>query len=508
MTLRIVSTPLAAPVALPGERAGGLDPAILDAVIPATGIEPVIERLRTPGVLAVTTGQQPALFTGPMYTVHKALSAAALAAELEARWGRPVVPVFWVAGDDHDFAEANHAAWPSDSGVQVATLRQRPAEAPLVPMYREPLGPEVEAAFAALEAALPPSEFREETLAWLRRHFRPEATVAAASGGALAELLAPFGVACLDVTRSAAKRLMAPWLLQALVCAHELDPELARLAGELAAAGADPGVAVGEGATLVMLEGNSGRDRLVMDGDGYRTRRGGERLSLAALEEIAISEPQRLSPNVLLRPLVESALVPTVAYVAGPGELRYLALTPPLYTHLGVHRQLAVPRWSGVLVEPRVDRVLDKFGIALEDLRDTADPVERRLVRSQLPEEATAALERLRAEVGAAYDVIERAAVSVDPTLERPVRAARQGALTGAADVEKKLVAHLRKRQETELGQIARARGLVYPDGRPQERVYTLAPFLARHGTALLGALHGAIREWYARALEGAAAGR
>lgn len=508
MTVRIVATPLPAPVSIPAERAGGLDPAILDAVIPAPGLEPVLDRLRAPGVLAVTTGQQPALFTGPLYTIHKALSAAALAAELEARWGRPVVPVFWVAGDDHDFAEANHAAWPSDGGVEVATLRQRPADAPLVPMYREPLGPEVEAAFAALEAALPPAEFRAEALAWLRRHFVPEATIAGASGGALAELLAPFGVACLDVTRPAAKRLMAPWLLQALVCAHELDPELARLAAELARAGADPGVTVGEGASLVMLEGRSGRDRLVLDGDGFRTRRGGERFSLAALEQIAIEEPQRLSPNVLLRPLVESALVPTVAYVAGPGELRYLALTPPLYTHLGVHRQLAVPRWSGMLVEPRVDRVLDKFGITLDELCDTQDPVERRLVRSQLPEEATAALERLRTEVASAYEVLERAAVAVDPTLERPVRAARQAALTGAGDVEKKLVGHLRKRQETELGQIARARGLVWPDGRPQERVYTLAPFLARHGPVLLRELHGAIREWYARALEGAAAGR
>ena len=154
-------------------------------------------------MLAVTTGQQPALFTGPLYTIHKALSAAALAAVLEQQWGRPVVPLFWVAGDDHDFAEASHAEWlGQDGGVTGASLPPRAPDAPLTPMYRELLGPGVVEAFAALERDLPPSEFREPTLDWIRRHFRPEATVAAAYARALAELLAPLGVLVFDSTHS------------------------------------------------------------------------------------------------------------------------------------------------------------------------------------------------------------------------------------------------------------------------------------------------------------------
>ena len=125
MSFRIVTTPLAATSALPAERAGGFPSALLPACIPAAGTEAALERLRDPRVLAVTTGQQPALFTGPLYTVHKALSAAALARELERRWKRPVVPIFWVAGDDHDFAEAAHAAWiGADGAIRRATLRQ------------------------------------------------------------------------------------------------------------------------------------------------------------------------------------------------------------------------------------------------------------------------------------------------------------------------------------------------------------------------------------------------
>ena len=106
MSLRLVPTPLEVPVREPAPRAGGLDPSLADAFVPSPARDQLLERLRQPGALAVTSGQQPGLFTGPLYTVHKALSTAALARVLERRWDRPVVPIFWSAGDDHDFAEA------------------------------------------------------------------------------------------------------------------------------------------------------------------------------------------------------------------------------------------------------------------------------------------------------------------------------------------------------------------------------------------------------------------
>jgi bacillithiol synthase len=206
----------------------------------------------------------------------------------------------------------------------------------------------------------------------------------------------------------------------------------------------------------------------------------------------------------LLRPVVESALLPTVAYLAGPGELRYLALTSPVYERMRIYRQLALPRWSGILVEPRVDRVLQKFNIELDDLLEPPGALEGRLVRSQLPEDAVRAIADLRSAIESSYDELGARAVDIDPTLARPVQGAKHQALSGLQDVERKLVQHLKKRQETELGQIGKARALVLPDNKPQERVLTVAPFLARYGPALLAELGDAIETWYASALEGA----
>jgi bacillithiol synthase len=504
VNLRFVATPLHAPLELPEPRADGFRAELAEAFYPSAALDAGLTRLRLPAALAVTSGQQPGLFTGPLYTVYKALSTAAFARRLEARWKRPVVPIFWLAGDDHDFAEASQASWiGADGNLVTASLPPHPADAPLTPMYRHPLGDGVLPALEALAEGFPPSEFREPTLQWLRRHYRPDHTVAGSFAGAMAELLAPHGIICFDSTHPAAKRAAAPVLFQALALAPQLDSDLDRYYEALGADARTSGVTVGDGASLVMLEASQGRDRLVRDGAAFVTRRSRERFDLEKLGRIAATEPARLSPNVLLRPVVESALLPTVTYLGGPAELRYLALTPPVYQRLGVHRQKPLPRWSGLLVEPRVDRILDKFGITLEELAAPPGALEVRLVRSQLPREALEALGALRAALESGYRSLGAVASEIDPTLERPIRGTQQQALSGTQEVEHKLVQHLKRRQETELSQLARARGAVLPGGKPQERVLTIAPFVARYGPDLLGALSGAIEQWYGGGLDG-----
>ena len=125
MSLRFVATPLGHPLEPPAPRPGVMDPALGAAFVASPTRDTELARLEQPGALAITTGQQPGLFTGPLYTVHKALSALALARVLEARWSRPVVPVFWLAGDDHDFAEASSASWLAADG-SLATVSLPP----------------------------------------------------------------------------------------------------------------------------------------------------------------------------------------------------------------------------------------------------------------------------------------------------------------------------------------------------------------------------------------------
>jgi bacillithiol biosynthesis cysteine-adding enzyme BshC len=502
--LTFVDTPLAARSTEPARRAGGWNPA-LDPALIAPPAE-ARAKLARPDVLVVTSGQQPGLFTGPLYTVHKALSARALALALEARWSRPVVPVFWVAADDHDYAEAATVHWlAADGSLIEGALPPRAPDAPLTPLYREPLPPEVSELLDRLETSLPAGPPRDATLAWLRRHYRAGATIGAATGAALAELLGGLGIACLDAAHPAVKTAALPLMRAALDRAAELDRILAARAETLDREGRPAEVKVGDGASLVFLEGAAGRDRLMPDGDGWRTRRSGEPVGRADLDRIATEAPGRLSPNVLLRPVVESAILPTVAYLAGPGELRYLALAEALYPPLGVHRQQPAPRWSGLVVEPRVTRTLEKFELTLEDLAGPPEPLDARIARSLAPADFEPAFAALRDSLAAGFDRVAAVARQIDPTLDKPAQNARTGALSGVADLEKRLLQAQKRRQGELLGQIERARAAISPLGKPQERILSAPGLVGRYGFEVIHELADHVTGWVAAALEGPA---
>ena len=471
---RILSTPIAPLPALP--RAGRPRRVAAD-VIAAALPGPGRERLAQGEILAVTTGQQPGLFTGPLYTIYKALSAIALARRIEREQGGkvPVVPVFWVAGDDHDFAEANHA-WLLDTAgdPEAVQLRARPADAPLLSLARERCGPEIPAALARLGAATPETEFKAGVLDWLAAAYRPETSLADAFAQALHALFAARGLVVLRAHEDGAKRAAGPAILKAL------------------------SVTLPDGYTPVLVEARLGRDRLRGEGGGFITRRSGERFSPADLERIAAEEPARLSPNVLLRPVVEAVLLPTVAYAAGPAELEYLPDARPLYSVVGpgTEPQTPVPRWSGVLVEDRVDKLLERHGLRLEDLNGRPGDLETRLLRGALPADVAASLSELRGGLEERYARVADAVERVDPTLARTVESARNSALAGAQGIEKKLVASLKRENETLLRQLARAQAAVFPRGEPQERVLTLASFLIRYGPGLLDVLEREVARW------------
>jgi len=469
---RIVATPIA-PLVLPERRvkARAVAPDVIAAALPGPGRE----RLTGGAVLAVTTGQQPGLFTGPLYTIYKALSAIALARRLEVTWGAPVVPVFWVAGDDHDFSEANHA-WFLDAQGDPAEirLRERPTEAPLLSLAREPCGEEIRTALAQLRAGTPETEFKGAVLAWLETSYRPEVTLADAFADALQALLGDRGLVVLRAHDRSIKRAAAPHVLRGL------------------------SVTLPDGYTPVLVEASLGRDRLRVEGDGFVTRRSAERFTRAMLEQIARDEPERLSPNVLLRPAVEAALLPTVAYAGGPAEIGYLPAAAPLYEVVGagIERQAPVPRWSGVMVEGRVDKLLARHGLGLEDFATPPGALEARLVREALPPAVVVRFEELRQALEERYARVAEAVEGVDPTLARSVQSARNSALGGVQEIEKKLLGSLKRENEGLVRQVVRARAAVYPRGEPQERMLTLATFLIRYGPGLLKELEQEVARW------------
>lgn len=504
MSFRILPNPPFGPMPPVAERADPVAPAVVDAIVEAPGVAALRQRLALPGALTVTTGQQPALFLGPLYSLHKAISAASVARLLEVRWARPVVPVFWVAGDDHDWDEARTAHWLDDKGeVTTASLPERDPGASMTPLWREPLGAQVTRALASFRRTHPESATAAPVLDLLERHFLPDATVAAATAGMLAELLAPLGILVLDSTRLAFKRASAPLLLRALREHAGLSSAIVTRQLELAQSGRDPGIDHDAGATLVMLDGPDGRDRLVRGGDGFQLRRAGTKLAMADLEQIASESPERLSANVLLRPVLESQLLASVAYCAGPGELRYLALATAVFQALAIPQPAPVPRWSGLIVDSYADRMVDKFGVTIDELRDPHHDVLARAAADRMPASLSAAFRQLRAVAASEFGLVADEAAAIAAPLRRSATGSQRRVDFEVGRLERRLIRSLKRRHEIEFRQLARARTSVLPVGRPQERTLCVAGPLARHGLPLLGAVRDAAMAHFALALEG-----
>ncbi len=486
--VHVLSHPVAGALPALAPRAGEVEPRLIEAFLPSAATD----RLRLPGALAVTTGQQPGLFGGPMYVVHKALAAAAVARELEQAWQRPVVPVFWMAGDDHDWAEATRTAWWTAEGDVVQwSLSPRPDGAPQLPMASEPVPAAARAARDRLAEDLPAGQDRDRAIAWIDRHWQPDRTLQAAFVGAVGELLADRGVACLDATAGPLKRAQTPLIMAALEQASSLDATLATVDD------AGTGIGAGDGATLVFYVGAAGRDRLIADGDRFRTRRGGEQFTRAEIFGLLDQHPERFSANVLLRPVVEAALLPTVAYVAGPGELRYLSRQASLlYPPLGVTAQPPIPRWGGTVIDAVSTRLLGRLDLTAEQLLADDGTLGRAVLRRDLAPEIPAAIARLRDSIDETATDLGRVGQLIDPVLARAIESRRRRLGFVAEDLERLMERHLRKRDDIAYAQYRRLRQRLRPLDQPQERVIGVAAALGRWGDRWLDAATVAADSW------------
>ena len=267
-----------------------------------------LERSAAGAGIVVTTGQQPGLFGGPLYTLSKALSVRALADALEARTGLPVAPVFWAATDDADFEEARGTVVALDGAVQALRLSGEPMEG--TPMSAVAIDDDVRAHLDVLARAAGSAPY-VEALEAARASYQPGATIGDAYVRLLRVLLEPLGIAVIDASHAAVREAGFNLLRRALLQSAGVETALAARTAAIEAEGFSPQVPDVPGRTLVFRYDDRGRKARVATADARATT--------------GTTARGTLGPNVLLRPVMERSILPTVAYVAGPGEYAYFA---------------------------------------------------------------------------------------------------------------------------------------------------------------------------------------
>ncbi len=470
--------------------------AAVRALRPASeGARERLDRFVREGGVAVTTGQQAGFLTGPLYTVYKALSAAALAKHLEARLGRVVLPIFWIASEDHDWAEVNHAFVLNPGGrlrrfdlssgdPRPLPMSQRVAEGDLVGLLEEVhqyVGPRADTD-ALVRGVIDPFTV-------------PGRPIAEAFGEAMRSILAGFDMVTADAADPVLKELSRPMLHRALREAEAQERAVSQRSRELAEAGYSTQVQIVEGGTNLFRNDKRGRERLHRAGSDYVVREQRGVIEARVLLDELDADPTAFSPNVLLRPVIESAVFPTLAYVGGPGELAYFAQAGGLFDACGIASPVAVPRFSGLVMDPAMEGTLGKLRLSLSDLDEQRESLVDRLARRELPEDAMLTLATLRSDLVRSFDRLAEQVEDLDPTLIGSLGAVRNHLLIGSGRAERKILRAIKRRDLDAFGRLDRALDTLRPLGERQDRVLNVLPFLARYGNHFLVEVGRAIEE-------------
>jgi bacillithiol biosynthesis cysteine-adding enzyme BshC len=469
----------AAAVDFPAERRA----ALVTALGEQNAAGPALDKLAQPGTVAVMTGQQVGLFLGPCYAVYKALTAVRLAAKLTES-GIPAVPVFWLATEDHDFDEVNHC-WVFNAANQPVRLELAGDNA-----ARRPVGGISidNAPLDGLREALRGLPFGEETAALVAGSYANGETLGSAFGKLLQRILRGQELLLFDPMHPASRLLAAPLLADAVRATPRLTARLVERGRELAAAGYHSQVLIEGQTSLVFLLENGRRLGLRRNGDEYQTP-DGRRISGGELAARAGS----LSPNALLRPVVQDSMLPTVAYVGGPAELAYLAQSQVIYQELLGRMPVAVPRASATLLDARAAKLFDRYGLTLPDFFRGEEAIRARIAAKLVPPALAAAIGEARVNVGETLDGLGGAFGGFDPTLAAAFATCRRKIEYQLAKTERKAARESLRRDVRASAETAYVCGLVYPGKHLQERRYSIIPFVARHGAELVVRLAGEI---------------
>ena len=453
-----------------------------------------IKRLRAADCLAVVSGQQAGLFTGPLYTLYKALSAVKLAGCLTQR-GTPAVPVFWIATEDHDFAEV--------AAVEFIGCDCRLARVEVLgAMHKEgaPVGhvrldSSIDETIKRLLEVLPDTEFTPEVEKLLRETWQQGRGYGEAFARMMTKLLAPHGLILLDPLDPQLKALAAPLYAEAARRAPEIAEAVDERSRELETAGYHAQVVTSINAFPLFLHTPDGVRHAVSrtESGRYKAKDLREEFTVEELAEKASSEPESFSPNVTLRAVVQDYLLPTVAYFGGAAEIAYFAQTAEVYRVLERPMTPILHRASMTIVERRTWRTLERYDLSLSDLFEGLDVVLARVVEEHLGAETAQSFNRAEESMNRELDALQEQLRSVDPTLSDALETGRRKINYQLEGLRSRFHRAQMSRDRAAHRQLERAFAALYPEKTLQERHINVTSLLARHGAYVINWIYDAI---------------
>ncbi|MDQ6651178.1 MAG: bacillithiol biosynthesis cysteine-adding enzyme BshC [Acidobacteriota bacterium] len=453
-----------------------------------------IQLLGDSDCLAVVSGQQAGLFSGPLYTIYKALSAVKLAGCLTQR-NTKAVPVFWIATEDHDFPEVAKAEFIGRdcrlAHVEASSHMHRENQ----PVGGVLIDSSINAVLDRLLEFLPSSEFTADFEVVVRDAYRPGHSYGEAFARIMTSLLGHYGLILLDPLDQRLKTLAAPLYASAALRAHEIATAIEVRSRKLQEAGYHAQVTASENSfPLFMHDAGGARHALIRSADGkYSAKHEDKAYSAEELSNLASTRPESFSPNVTLRAVVQDYLLPTIAYCGGAAEIAYFAQTAEVYRLLERPITPILPRASLTMIERHSGRVLERYGLGLADLFVGLENVLARVVEEHLGTDTAKSFAKTEATVNSELDDLREHLREIDPTLADALETGRRKINYQLEGLRTRFHRSQMSRDEAAHRQLLRAFEQLYPHKELQERHINITSLLARHGRYVIDWIYNAI---------------
>lgn len=443
-----------------------------------------IDLLGNDNTFAVVTGQQLGFFGGPLYTIYKAITAVKLAQKLGSEYPEyNFVPVFWLEGEDHDFDEINKTKF-INSANELSMVEYlfggKPLERNIGATGTIVIDEHIEAFFQTIESGLPKSDFTPALTALLRGYYKQGSTFLKAFAGFLNHIYEDSGIIYVNANNPELKKILTPLFQTEILANSETSKLVIQQSVELEE---NYHAQIKAKALNLFMFYKGGRHLIEPSDTGdYFLKNLRQRFTKDELLAIASETPEVLSPNVVMRPLCQDTLFPTVAYVAGPGEIAYYAQLKPVYAHFNVTMPIIYPRASITLIEEKVHKVLEKYSLELDDLFGEVEPVLAKVSEQVSEVKVDALFEMLDVKIKEAVNEARFGIQQIDTTLNGVVDGTL-GKFQQQLDVLKqKTQKAQQQKEEISLKQIRKASMNIFPYGNFQEREFSVVHYLNKYG--------------------------
>ena len=444
------------------------------------------------GAQVVIGGQQSGLWSGPLLVIHKAVSIIQAAASASKQLGRPIVPVFWIAGEDHDWDEVNHTyIVGADQSLKKLTLTKSSESRTAV--SRTAVSKEQwQEAIAELSEQLPGSEFKEGLVAQLQAIAEISESLSQFFAAILQELFASYGLLLIDSDYNELRVLEKPMFSQLLQRNDELETAYIETAAAVRQMGYTLQADVNAGSSnLFLFAEELGGDRTLLykQGEVFQDRKGQFQWSYEQLQQLLEEQPACFSNNVLTRPLMQDYVFPVLATVLGPGEISYWALTGQAFKTLGMEMPIIVPRMSYTLIEGIIAKNMDKYELSFQDVMEQFQDRKKQWLEQQDELHIKDRFGKVKEQFEEMYKPLIELAGSIQAGLSKLGDTNMTKIIEQISYMESKTIDAQEKQFEAAIRQLDRVELAIKPTGKPQERVLSMISYWNRYDRVWLEAL-------------------